>query len=150
VKYTVHFLDAKRQLGATVTLSTDDPTPTVVLKPCGQAITRYVDEEGEPIADIRPGLHMVVTQGVNELDFEARKRGELVADTDFLANIDRVNHWDRPPTDKDGRTTYPALIPGATYRILKSVKGETHIAREFTVESQQTLDLGEIVLRQQN
>jgi hypothetical protein len=149
-KYTVHFLDAKRRLSATVTLSTDDPTPMVVLKPCGQAIARFVDEDGEPLADIRPGLHMVVTPGVNELDFEARKRGELVADTDFLANIDRVNHWDRPPTDKDGRTAFPALIPGATYRILHCVKGEPEIAKEFTVKSQQSLDLGEIVLERKD
>jgi hypothetical protein len=150
VKYTVHFLDAKQRLGATVTLSTADPSPTVMLKPCGQAVARFVDEDGQPLADIRPGLHMVVTPGVNELDFTARKRGELVADTDFLANIDRVNHWDRPPTDKDGRTTYPALIPGATYRILQSVNGEPHTAREFTVESNQLLDLGEIVLERKD
>ena len=62
-KYTVYFLDAKRRLGATATLTTEDDTPTVVLKPCGQATARFVDAAGQPLADFRSSLHMVVSPG---------------------------------------------------------------------------------------
>ena len=51
---------------------------------------------------------------------------------------------------KTDASRIPALIPGATYRILRSEKGEPHTAREFTVESNQSLDLGEIVLERKD
>ena len=74
------------------------------------------------------------------------KRGELAADADFLANIDRTNHWDRPPTDKDGRTTFPALIPGATYRIHAICEGQAAYRQRIQRGIESVVDLGEIVI----
>jgi hypothetical protein len=118
------------------------------LRPCGQATARFVDGEGQPLAGFRASLHMVVTPGVAEHDFEAARRGELAADSEFVSNIDRTNHWHLPPADKDGRITFPALIPGATYRFTTYDDGKPTIAREFTVESGQEVDLGEIAIEQ--
>lgn len=60
--YPVYFLDAKRRLGATVTVQAGDE-PRVVLKPCGTAIARYVNLQGTPRIGPRPDLHMIVTPG---------------------------------------------------------------------------------------
>ena len=38
------------------------------------------------------------------------------------------------------------IIPGATYRLMGYEKGKLFIAKEFGVESNQTVDLGEIVV----
>jgi len=64
-------------------------------------------------------------------------------------NIDRTNYWQPAPTDSDGRITFPALIPGATYRIEGYKDHSMFIAKEFSVESGQTQVLGEIVVEEQ-
>ena len=44
--------------------------------------------------------------------------------------------------DEDGSFTFPTLIPGATYRLFTTFDGSWG-HKDFTVESGQTLDLGE-------
>jgi hypothetical protein len=143
---TVYFLDAKRRLGATATLIADGTTPTVTLKPCGQAIARFVDQDGQPRSNIRPTIHMVVTPGPHYLDSKAADRGELADDEDFVANIDRENYRPAHATDSDGRLVYPALIPGATYRFTRFDDGEPVIVKEFSVKAGEELDLGDVVV----
>jgi hypothetical protein len=145
---TAYFLDAKRRLGATINLIADGTTPTVVLKPCGQATARFVDEDGQPLENLSPSIHMVVTPGPHELDNDAAARGELAADHDFVSNIDATNYRPALRTDSDGRLVYPCLIPGATYRFIRYDDGKSSIVREFRVESGQEIDLGEIVISQ--
>jgi protocatechuate 3,4-dioxygenase beta subunit len=149
-EYPAHFLDAKRRLGATAVLRAGMEAPTIVLRPCGQAAARFVDREGRPLADFRPALTMVVTPGANAVDAGAARRGELAADEDNVANIDQRNHWSGPQTDAQGRVTFGALIPGATYRILGYMENSIVVAREFTAEAQQTIELGEIVLQRRD
>jgi hypothetical protein len=148
--YIVHFIDPKRRIGATATLKTGDATPTVVLKTCGQATARFVDSEGQPVAGSRRSLHIVITPGTNKYDFRAMDGGKFAADSDFVSNIDRLNYWNLPPTDSDGRITFPALIPGATYRIDGYEKGMITIGKEFHVDAKETLDLGEIDIKEHN
>jgi hypothetical protein len=93
---------------------------------------------------------MVVTPGPHELDRDAADRGELAADSDFVANIDRTNYRPAHATDRDGRLVYPALIPGATYRFIRYDDGKPSIVKEFSVEPGQEMDLGEIVLKERN
>jgi hypothetical protein len=145
-----HFLDAEHRLGATVTLTTENGPQTVVLKTCGQATARFVDAENQPLADYHPSLHMVVTPGSSRYDIDAMERGDLAADADFVSNIDRTNHWNLPGTDEDGRIAFPALIPGATYRLEGYEQGRPVVAKEFTAVSQQTQDLGTVVIESQN
>ena len=56
-----------------------------------------------------------------------------------------MNYWNGPVSDVDGRMELPALIPGATYRILGNTKGK-QTYKDFTVEVGQALDLGDIIL----
>ena len=144
VEYKCSFLDPRRKLGATVLLRTDAPEPVIILKPCGTAKVRCVTSKGEPRDAIRPSLKIVATPGAMRYS-DATQAGELAADEDFVANFDRVNYWNGPVTDAEGRAELPALIPGATYRFLGNIKGKLTY-KDFTVEAGQTIDLGEIVL----
>ena len=144
IDYPVYFLDAKRRLGATAMIHAGGDEPTVVLKPCGTATARYVDPEGNPHVGFRPSLHMIVTPGTHEHDQAAAKRGELAADADFVSNIDRTNYWPGPETDNQGRIRFPALIPGATYRLGTFEDGKPKVIKQFSVESGEQIDLGEI------
>jgi protocatechuate 3,4-dioxygenase beta subunit len=144
-EYPVYFLDAKRRLGATAVLKASGEVRTIVLAPCGQATAKLVDSQGRPLPAMHPLLEMVVTAGV--LDEDAVLRGELAADADFVANIDQTNYWPSPKTDREGRITFPALVPGGTYRLLSFRGGKRAVAREFTVKPRETLDLGEIVFQ---
>jgi beta-lactamase regulating signal transducer with metallopeptidase domain/protocatechuate 3,4-dioxygenase beta subunit/5-hydroxyisourate hydrolase-like protein (transthyretin family) len=145
-EYPVHFLEPERRLGATVLLTSDELHPTVTLKPCGEATARFVDVDGNPVADHRASLEIVVTPGSASIDFKAMQMGQITADSDFVANVDRKNHWDRPGSDADGSITFPALIPGATYR-LNFGSGEAISKRDFSAESGRTIDLGDIVVK---
>jgi hypothetical protein len=70
----------------------------------------------------------------------------LTADAAFVANIDRTNYRSGPKSDSDGRITFPALIPGATYRISTFKNGRAAVLKDFVAESQKTLDLGKFVV----
>jgi protocatechuate 3,4-dioxygenase beta subunit len=146
-EYPVYFLDAKRRLGATAVLKASGEVRTIVLAPCGQATAKLVDSQGRPLPAMHPLLEMVVTAGVLGSDEDAVLRGELAADADFVANIDQTNYWPSPKTDREGRITFPALVPGGTYRLLSFRGGKRAVAREFTVKPRETLDLGEIVFQ---
>ena len=88
---------------------------------------------------------MVVTPGEHEHDYEAAKRGELLADADFVSNIDRTNYWPAPETDNQGNVVFPALIPGATYRLSAFEDGKPKVLKQFTVESDEQLKLGDVI-----
>ncbi|REK17450.1 MAG: hypothetical protein DWQ37_06580 [Planctomycetota bacterium] len=141
-EYPIYFLDAKRKLGATRVVRADMQDPTVVLEPCGEVSARFVDSAGQPVEGFEPGPYMIVTPGVHEFSDETGQ-GALAADADFVANIDRVNYQQPIQTDADGRVTYPALIPGATYRLSTYKDGKPVMFKEFTVSSGEKLDLGE-------
>lgn len=144
-EYPVYFLDAKNRLGASAIISTDRPSPTIVLEPCGSATARFVDPEGKPVAaGIALGLQMVVTPGKPKYDRQAMDRGELLADEDFVSNIDRVNYRPTRTTDKNGRIAYPVLIPGARYRFIAFDDGIARVAKEFVAASGENYDMGEI------
>ncbi|WP_425398743.1 M56 family metallopeptidase [Aeoliella sp.] len=151
----VSFLQPKLKLGATVTLDASDVNPTVILKPCGVATARFVDPEGKPLEGVRPILRIVASPGKQTYDYEAARMGEVLADSDFVANIDRVNYSNSAKADKDGILSYPALIPGATYRLIaekKLIVGGARLSKytDFEVKPGETLDLGEFVLESQD
>ncbi|TWT35360.1 Regulatory protein BlaR1 [Posidoniimonas corsicana] len=141
----VHVLDPKRRLGATV-LVEGGGDATVVLRPCGEASARVVDQHGEPREGVELTPHLVVSPGAPRYDFEAARRGDTLADSDSVANIDRQNYWPGPKTDDQGRITLPALIPGALYRIINFVDGQPKAAAEFKVEPGERIELGDIAL----
>jgi RNA polymerase sigma factor (sigma-70 family) len=133
--YVVHFLDPQNQLGATVQLSVKEAEkkPVIVrLAACGNATGRIVNKNGKPLVKARVDLFFVAR-------LEDKK---VSADEDFVGNVDRHNHPNLLDTDTEGRFTFPALIPGAIYRIY-SYGGQS--ARDFTVQPGETLNLGDLV-----
>jgi RNA polymerase sigma factor (sigma-70 family) len=148
--YPVFFLDAEHKRGAVVTVTgkqAGDRPVTVRLAPCGRATVRYVDPQGKPIANHRLYPRIVITPGLHRFDRNATKKGLLIADGGMLANIDRVNYWRGPVTDAQGRCTLPALIPGATYRLVE-YDGDGYAEKKaFSVEAGKTLDLGDVTIK---
>jgi hypothetical protein len=147
--YPVMFLDPKNQWGLKTTLSGKQAGKevTVRLVPCGKATGRFLNKQAEPLANISPWLEMVISPGPHKYDFKAYQEGKLLADSDYLANLDRLNYWHGPKTDAKGRITFPALIPGVTYVIVEfGGNNKDPVKKKFTVESGKTLDLGDVKL----
>ena len=54
---------------------------------------------------------------------------------------------DGPVSDAEGRIAFPALIPGATYRVIDRPRGGPPTFRkDFTVKPGETVDLGDILI----
>jgi hypothetical protein len=91
---------------------------------------------------------MVVTPGPAIFARNLADRGRLAADRGTLRGIDPINFGNGPASDVEGRLTFSALIPGATYRPydLTTARDSAGIQlrREFTVRPSETLDLGDI------
>ncbi|WP_417376251.1 M56 family metallopeptidase [Gimesia maris] len=150
VEYPVYFLDPQNRLGAVAKISARTKESKIVLKPCGSANARYVDSDGKPIAEkIIGGLYLVVTPGTPKYDFQAIQSGKLWADEELVFNIDRVNYSlpSACTTDAEGKQTFPALIPGATYRHVKIINGQPQITHELTLQPGEQKDLGEIEIQ---
>ena len=145
-EYPVHFLQPTRRIGATVMLKSGAEQTRVVLEPCGDATMRFVDSGGKPVVDYNPRVDMVVTPGPLVYDLDAMKAGALAADSDFIANVDRQNHWAPQKTDADGRFKLMALIPGTTYRVVTHRNEQFTIAKEFQAKARETIDLGDIIV----
>jgi RNA polymerase sigma factor (sigma-70 family) len=149
----VHFLEPKRKLGATVLLpgqsATGEPM-TVRLQPCGTAQARLVDLSGEPVAGYRGQylILMIVTPGATRGSGDPADAKRLLADEDYLTRIDSVNYMKEPTSDAKGRIVFPALIPGATYRVSNRARARNAnlppMHKEFTVKPGETLDLADI------
>ena len=148
--YKVHFLDARQKLGTTIDLKATDEEVKVVLQPCGSATAKFIveDEDNrEKMIEMRsPTLSFRLSPGVAKYDFRSIQAGKLAADEDFNGNVDRLNYGffsnSGPKLDDELGITYPALIPGATYR-LQTTFDQSWGYKEFTVEPGQVLDLGE-------
>ena len=74
----------------------------------------------------------------------------LRGESEYLSRIDSVNYATQPQSDPQGRITFPALIPGATYRILDQTSARAtsgpQVRKDFTVKPGEILDLGDIVI----
>ncbi len=149
-EYPVYFLNAERRLGRTIVIRPGGGEQTVVLEPCGTATARFVDPRGKPHPEFWPGLHMIVTPGAHRYDRAAAERGELSADEDLVSNIDRTNYRQGFETDSQGKVTFPALIPGATYRLTTFEKGKPVVLKQFTVTPGEQLELGDITIELDN
>jgi hypothetical protein len=145
--YKVHFLDGKHRTGATADLKVGDDVPQIVLMPCAEGQARFVNDKNRPVSGYRPSIQLVITPGSDPYDAAAARRGEMVADADYVSNIDRINYsFGSDATDAEGRITFPALIPGATYRIPLKTKDGVSTVKEFEVNGSQTIDLGDLVV----
>ena len=146
-EYTLFFLDPQNQLGAKAVISTKKPSPTIVLKPCGSAKVQFVDSDGKPLSkSYALSLNMVVRPGITKYNIQAGRRGEVMGDELIYDNIAKDIYKGLLKTDDHGKITYPALIPGATYRFIDFKDGEPTIAKEFVAQSSEEFDMGKIVV----
>ena len=80
----------------------------------------------------------------------AAKDGPLFSEEASVMSLDPINYGNDFQSDAQGRLTLPALIPGATYRILDVspafADGDPAIRKEFTIKSGETIDLGDILI----
>jgi RNA polymerase sigma factor (sigma-70 family) len=144
----VFFLDARKRCGTVVPISGKlaGREITVRLAPCGQARARYADDRGQPQANLQVSPEIVITPG-RPLNDRGPREGVLAADAGDLVNLDRYNYWGNVKTDAAGRVTFPALIPGATYRLRRFDKDNWVVHKEFVAESGKTIDLGDVPMR---
>ena len=150
----VSFFEPKRKLGTTVRFSGKlaGGEPIVVkLEPCATAKARLVGPGGKPLAGYQhPSLiSMVVTPGEFN-GVKSQKDRTTLADQDPLTGIDTINYEKAPAADGQGRIVFPALIPGATYRISDQSTRRTpngpQLRKEFTVKPGEVLDVGDILI----
>jgi hypothetical protein len=152
--HTAYLLDLAHRLGATVELTGKNATePAIVrLRPCGSARAQFVDTDGKVLAKYRPQFTYLLTQGVPER-FYIGSNGQtdyaLEADQGYLGELD----WElfgQIDTDNDGRVTFPALVPGAPYRIHWPPKDladpKPWPCLDFTVGAGEAKDLGRVVI----
>jgi hypothetical protein len=154
VEVPAYFLEPGRKLGASATFSgrsaAAEPA-TVRLEPCGTARARLVTPDGKPLDRYPAGnlALLVVTPGPTYARTPA-KDGPLFADESPLFRLDPVNYGDDFQSDAQGRVTFPALIPGASYRLVDRTPlmdgGEPAIRKEFTVKPGEAIDLGDILV----
>jgi hypothetical protein len=144
----VFFLDPVNQCGAVARLSGKQAGQevTVRLEPCGKATARYLDGRGKPLAGAHYSPEIIITPG-RPLNGMGRADGALAADEAAVVNLDRHNYWDKVKTDAQGRVTFPALIPGATYRVRRFEGDFWAPHKEFVAQSGKTLDLGDVPVR---
>jgi RNA polymerase sigma factor (sigma-70 family) len=121
--YPVHFLEARHQWGASVKVSAKEvkDKPLVVrLERCGRVAVRFVNKSGKPVPGVSPYVYVICRPGEKDVG----------PDSDFVANVDRINYTGGggPASDGDGHCTFPALIPGVTYRLFGPRFKDTDIA----------------------
>ncbi len=152
----VHFLDSKNGLGATVDFSVEAAAVaagpvSVRLAPCGVALARLVNTKGEPLAAYRDPflISMLVTPGPDGFSKEAADLDQLSAVGDYLSRVD-PDHYHDLVADGQGRVTFPALIPGATYRVTdmttRDDAGGRKTRKLFVASAGETIDLGDVLI----
>lgn len=105
-------------------------------------------EEGDAMS-VSGAVTMVVTPGPAALNRNTVGQGRLAAHQGALAEIDPTNYGNGPVSEIQGRIAFPALIPGAAYRIIdRTVSRETgpEVRKEFTVKPSEKVDLGDILI----
>jgi hypothetical protein len=131
--------DAAGRFGATVEVraKTGQEPLLVRLAPCGSATVSLVDGPH----GARRDLDLVVTPGPPLA--AAVKRGALAAEVMTVQGVFDERGKQVPPEIQKGRITFPALIPGATYR-LPLPRGAV---KEFTAEAGKAVDLDAVPVR---
>jgi hypothetical protein len=152
---TASFLEPTRKLGATVKVSgklANSQPITVRLEPCGTARARLVNPAGKPVShflsEYMASIELI--PGPPRSNRSKADESKLNSVGDFLIRIDRLNYERDPTSDAEGRIIFPALIPGATYRIQDRTGRITDSGipsrKQFTVKPGETLDLGDILI----
>ena len=147
----VYFFQPKRKVGAVVHLSGKSAAGgpiTIRLEPCGSAVARLVDAGNKPVAGYRDPLmtSMIVRFGPDPARGNPAGANGLGSESGYLSRIDPINYPVPPQSDALGQITFPALIPGANYRIVVRNPGGPPVRKDFMVKPGETTVLGDIVI----
>ncbi len=151
----VYFLDSKNRFGATAQFSVKSAATAPIevrLQPCGVARARLVDPKGNPLAGYRDPylISMILTPGPDVFSMNPADQDRLSADADYLSRI-APDHYNGLVADARGQITFPALIPGATYRVRDTTTDNEADGRKtrkvFVAKAGDTIELGEIVIK---
>ncbi len=147
----VYFLQPNRRLGATVHLSGKSAAGgplTIRLEPCGTATARLVDARGGPIAGYHDAnmISMIIAPSPDPASRLPADAKGLSGQAGRLFAIDPINYAKEPTSDADGRITFPALIPGAIYRIAIRARNARPFRKDLTVKPGETIDLGDLLI----
>lgn len=142
-------LDIDHHCGVAISPTAEevDIEAPIQMLPCGSAKFHYIDEDGQPIADHEPRLHVVVTPGAPATHHITHDQ-PLWSDTIIWQNMfwDMVSRRKLPKTDSDGNVVVHDLIPGATYNVSFVNKGRWDEGYEFTVRAGETTDVGDVLV----
>jgi len=137
----VYFLDMRHRQGAVVDLpaGTGKFLEPVRFQPCGAATVRCLNGDSKPIADCEIRLSLMV-ETVAEDDEPSSAIGQ------FVWWFDPVNYPNMPKTNADGCATFPALIPGACYKLQVSNPADRRQeqVRTFVVDSGETFTVPDV------
>jgi hypothetical protein len=148
--YPLYILDEAANLGGVlkVTGKQAEAGPvTVRLAPCSSATARCLDRDGQPLAGYRPLLWCLLEPGPHDRpkDFDVHFKANMRANFAVWAGEAAPQHYgDGPRTDAAGRVTFPALIPGATYRVYLA-DGKSH---DFTAVAGRAVELPDLTIEE--
>lgn len=135
----VSLFDAEHEWGTTIDVDAQDAKReiTVWLEPCGRASARLVAPDGSPRANYKLNIEFLAASG----------RREDQGTAGPMSWVDPKRYTEEHAADAEGRITYPALIPGASYRIRDVRTPKRDQARkDFSVKTGETLDLGDVLI----
>jgi beta-lactamase regulating signal transducer with metallopeptidase domain len=149
-KARVWLFDPEHEWGATFEVDAQDARreTKVMLEPCGRATARLVAPDGSPRTPYKLNIEFLAASSSSTDNAAAPVgQGQVEANACPMNWVDPKRYTEAPSTDSEGRITYPALIPGAFYRIrdVTNSKG-SQIRKDFSVKSGETLDLGDILI----
>ena len=149
VELPVYFLEPNRKLGAKAIVSgklASAGALAVRLEPCGTARARLVDRQSRPVAGYADEdmIAMILTPGPGLPDGDPPAVMPLLGEADSLFNIDPINYPNAPQSNAEGRIVFPALIPGASYRVFLPNGTGPIIRKAVSVKSGEAFDLGDI------
>ncbi|HEV2970315.1 MAG TPA: M56 family metallopeptidase [Pirellulales bacterium] len=124
----------------------DLASPPIQLQRTGSARFRFLNDQGEALANHHPNLLLIVTPGSPATRFLEPKQ-PLWSDSINWNRIVSLPPDKLSKTGSDGRVVVSDLIPGATYRV--SVLGKNGMEDEryeFTVRPGETTDVGDVTL----
>jgi protocatechuate 3,4-dioxygenase beta subunit len=162
--HIVYIYDPKHGLGATATLiHKNEIEPAIVqLQPCGSAVVRFVDSDGQPVPNVPVFLGCKLSEGPPHRLYNSaylpnlRYEYPLEADMVDLRSLQTSTNY---AVAADGTLTFTSLIPGARYMAHWMQNGnfqefmDTYLPLphvDFTVKSGEQKNLGDIVMEGKN